>query len=244
MSRRSGTADAAARPAEAGQRQVRQRRARRWPASPARGRPTQRSGGRARGGRRGPRRSPVQPAASSASASTARASRAHRDTATCGTGLDQLGGDLRVDRPEPVRRAVAGQRARAAGRLLAWQIRRPCQIARWDRSVQSRFGSSRRPRARPSPGPSSAVHCQRRTSRPKWVSTVMPGIPNALPRITFAVLRPIPGSVDQLVQRAAAPRRRTARPAPGPGLISDVVLFRKKPVEWIISSSSARSAAA
>ena len=34
---------------------------------------------------------------------------------------------------------------------------------------------------------------QRRTSRPKWVSTVMPGMSKALPRITLAVLRPIPG---------------------------------------------------
>ena len=49
-------------------------------------------------------------------------------------------------------------------------------------------------------GSSSAVQPQRRTSRPKWVSTVMPGTSKALPRMTLAVLRPMPGQLDQLVE--------------------------------------------
>ena len=44
-------------------------------------------------------------------------------------------------------------------------------------------------------GSVSVVQPKRRTSRPKWVSTVMPGTPKALPSTTLAVLRPTPGSV-------------------------------------------------
>jgi hypothetical protein len=43
-------------------------------------------------------------------------------------------------------------------------------------------------------GSSSLTQPKRFTRRRKWVSTVMPGTPKALPRMTFAVLRPIPGS--------------------------------------------------
>ena len=35
-----------------------------------------------------------------------------------------------------------------------------------------------------------------------WVSTVMPGMPNALPSTTLAVLRPTPGSVTRSLRRA------------------------------------------
>ena len=44
-------------------------------------------------------------------------------------------------------------------------------------------------------GSFSLVQPNRRESRPKWVSTVIPGISNACPRTTFAVFLPTPGSV-------------------------------------------------
>ena len=41
------------------------------------------------------------------------------------------------------------------------------------------------------------VQPNRRASRPKWVSTVMPGMPKAFPSTTFAVFRPTPGRVTR-----------------------------------------------
>jgi hypothetical protein len=69
----------------------------------------------------------------------------------------------------------------------------------------------------------------------------MPGTSKALPRITLAVLRPIPGSFTSSSSvRGSTPSCFSTTAAPSP--ISELALFRKKPVEWIISSSSARSA--
>ena len=51
-------------------------------------------------------------------------------------------------------------------------------------------------------GSSLAVQPNRRDSRPKCVSTVIPGMPNALPSTTLAVLRPTPGQRDQVVEPA------------------------------------------
>jgi hypothetical protein len=36
---------------------------------------------------------------------------------------------------------------------------------------------------------------KRRDNRPKWVSTVIPGVSKAWPKTTFAVFRPTPGKV-------------------------------------------------
>jgi hypothetical protein len=92
-------------------------------------------------------------------------------------------------------------------------------------------------------GSSSAVQPQRRTSLPKCVSTVMPGTLNALPRMTLAVLRPMPGSLTSSSSVAgSSPPCRSTTAAPNP--INELALLRKKPVEWIIASSSARSALA
>ena len=99
--------------------------------------------------------------------------------------------------------------------LRAWQTRRPCQIRWWLSIVQSRLGNSAPTACSTLTGSVRSVHPNRRASRPKWVSTVIPGIPKALPRTTLAVLRPTPGSFDQVRRAGAAPRRRTARPAPG-----------------------------
>ena len=87
------------------------------------------------------------------------------------------------------------------------------------------------------------VQPNRRASRPKCVSTVMPGMPNALPSTTLAVLRPTPGSVtrsDSLPGTSPPNRSQSAWPRP----IRLLVLARKNPVDWIIFSSSERSAAA
>ena len=109
--------------------------------------------------------------------------------------------------------------------------------------VQSRFGNSSPTSASTFTGSSCSVQPKRRDSRPKWVSTVMPGTSKALPRMTLAVLRPMPGSVTRSLSLAGtSPSYRSTRACPSP--IREFVLARKKPVEWIISSSSARSAAA
>ena len=77
----------------------------------------------------------------------------------------------------------------------AWQIRRPCQISRCDSITHSDLGKSAPTSASTLTGSSLVVQPNRRDSRPKCVSTVMPGMPYALPRTTFAVLRPTPGRV-------------------------------------------------
>ena len=67
--------------------------------------------------------------------------------------------------------------------------------------VQSFFGISAATANSTLTGSVSLVHRQRRTSRPKCVSTVMPGTPKALPSTTLAVLRPKPGSVTSSSSR-------------------------------------------
>ena len=62
-------------------------------------------------------------------------------------------------------------------------------------------GTARRPACSTLTGSVSSVQPKRRASRPKWVSTVIPGMPNALPSTTLAVLRPTPGSSTRSVRR-------------------------------------------
>ena len=82
-----------------------------------------------------------------------------------------------------------------------------------------------------------------RASRPKCVSTVMPGMPKALPSTTFAVLRPTPGRVTSSFSRpGTSPPNRSQSAWPRP--IRLVALAWKKPVDWMIFSSSSRSAPA
>ncbi len=74
-------------------------------------------------------------------------------------------------------------------------------------------------------GSSSAVHRQRRTRRPKCVSTVIPGMSNALPRTTLAVLRPTPGSVTSSSMFAGtSPSNRSTNACPRP--MSEFALLR------------------
>ena len=87
------------------------------------------------------------------------------------------------------------------------------------------------------------VQPKRRASREKWVSTVIPGIPNAFPSTTLAVLRPTPGSVTRSRSRfGTSPPNRSQRAWPTPMMA--VVLARKKPVEPMIFSMSSRLAEA
>ncbi len=75
------------------------------------------------------------------------------------------------------------------------------------------------------------------------MSTVMPGTPNALPRTTFAVFRPTPGRVTRSASLpGTSPAYRSHRAWPRPMRL--LVLARKNPVDWMIFSISARSAAA
>ena len=114
------------------------------------------------------------------------------------TGLHESGRLDRVGLALAVRRAPGRHRAGAARRSPgvssgAGRARSACATA------GSSPGAGTAPRSRPRPctGSSSWVQPSRRASRPKWVSTVMPGTPKALPSTTFAVLRPTPGSVTR-----------------------------------------------
>ena len=95
---------------------------------------------------------------------------------------------------------VASVQAPHAG-LRAWQTRRPWKMIRCESIVHSRRSMSLPTAVSIFTGSVSVVHAQRPTSRWKWVSTVSPGTSNALPRITLAVLRPMPGSVTRSTSR-------------------------------------------
>ena len=155
--------------------------------------------------------------------------------------LDQLRGRRRVGRAEAEGRAQSATghapqagcaRGRSGGRARSSGAT----------GGQSLLGMSSPPPPRPSPGPRSVVQPNRRDSRPKCVSTVMPGMPNALPSTTFAVLRPTPGSVTSSSSvLGTSPPNRSHSAGPGP---SGLVLAWKNPVDLRIFSSSSRSAAA
>ena len=127
--------------------------------------------------------------------------------------------------------------------LVAWQTRRPCQIRWWLSMVQSRLGNSAPTSCSAFTGSVWVVQPNRRASRPKWVSTVMPGRPKALPRTTFAVLRPTPGRSTRSLRRGGTspPCRSTSAAL---SLSSESVLARKKPSGPMIFSRWSRSAAA
>ena len=136
-------------------------------------------------------------------------------------GLDELRGHLRVGGPLAVRRAQSGQRARAAGRACA--NGRPGGRARSSGATGRSspcVGISAATCASTLTGSGPSVQPNRRASRPKCVSTVMPGMPKALPSTTLAVLRPTPGSVTR---SSSLPRHLAAEPlarAPAPRPIS------------------------
>ena len=130
----------------------------------------------------------------------------------------------RVGRPVAVRTGTAwrsGRRRRPAcvsGRS-AGRARSPGATG----SSTPSSGSASATSASTLTGSVSSVHRQRRDSRPKCVSTVMPGMPKALPSTTFAVLRPKPGSVTSSARVCGtSPSNRST--SAWPSLISDVGL--------------------
>ncbi len=127
--------------------------------------------------------------------------------------------------------------------LREWQTRRPWKTTRCESIVHSLLGKISAISASTFSGSVCSVQPKRRTSRPKWVSTVMPGTPKALPRTTLAVLRPTPGSVTRSSRRpGTSPSKRSRSAVERPS--SDFALARKKPVGRISSSSRSGSAAA
>ncbi|RPK90681.1 hypothetical protein EES47_07935 [Streptomyces sp. ADI98-12] len=116
-------------------------------------------------------------------------------------------------------------------------------MTRCESIVQSFLGKIAATAASTFSGSVSSVHFQRRTSRPKWVSTVRPGTPKALPSTTKAVLRPTPGSETRSSSLpGTSPSNRSRRAAERPS--SERALARKNPVGRMISSSSSGGAAA
>ena len=181
---------------------------------------------------------PARAATSSTAASTASAflTRGPR----CAGSLAAVSGSV-GPAPYDGHQRATGQAPHAG--FWAWQQRRPCQIRWWLSSTQSFLGNSAPTACSALTGSVSSVQPNRRDSRPKWVSTVMPGMPNALPSTTFAVLRPTPGSSTRSLSRGGTspPCRSTSAAL---SLSSDSVLARKKPSGPMIASSFSRSAAA
>lgn len=120
---------------------------------------------------------------------------------------------------------------------------RPWKTTRCESIVHSDFGKISATTASTFTGSSSVVQPNRRARRPKWVSTVIPGTPKALPRTTLAVLRPTPGRVTRSASRPGTSPSNSSRSAIERP-IRDFALFRKNPVGRMISSSSAGFAAA
>ena len=101
--------------------------------------------------------------------------------------------------------------------MRAWQTRLPCQIIRCERTVQSLRGMSVATLASTFSGSRLVVQPKRLASRPKCVSTVMPGMPKAFPSTTFAVFRPTPGRVTRSRSRGGtSPPNRSQSAWPSP----------------------------
>ena len=128
--------------------------------------------------------------------------------------------------------------------FLAWQTRRPWKITRCDTIVQSRLGtsapiacstltgsSSRGPAPAPDQPAEMGVHGDARARRRRCRGSRWPSCG-----------RSPAASTSSSSVRGSTPSCFSTTAAPSP--ISELALFRKKPVEWIICSSSARSALA
>ena len=152
-------------------------------------------------------------------------------------------------------RRALGSTLRSTGRDARWRIgcsaafargtpARPWKMSRCASIVQTRRGKSAIRSCSILSGVVRVVKRIRPASRLTWVSTTTPSsIPKALPRITLAVLRPMPGSADSCrMLRGSSPPCSSSRALAMP--IRLRVLLRKKPVERMTSSSSAGSAAA
>src|SRR5699024_7676728 len=104
--------------------------------------------------------------------------------------------------------------------VRAWQTRRPWKMMRWLASVHPARGSSLATSRSTRTGSVASVHRHRCTSRMKWVSTVSPGTPNALPNTTLAVFLPKPGSVTRSSSRpGTSPSYLSTSAAPSPWIL-------------------------
>src|SRR5664279_5058294 len=126
----------------------------------------------------------------------------------------------------------------------ATQIARPCSISRCDTIVHCSDGKSGIRSSSIFTASVSRVSPSRSERRVTCVSTTIPTfLLKAFPRITFAVLRPTPGSSvsSSIVSGTLPPCWATSACAMPSRLF---VLLRKKPVLLISVSSSSRSASA
>src|SRR6202521_751454 len=127
--------------------------------------------------------------------------------------------------------------------LRARQIRRPWRIRRRDRPVHSSFGTIEQTCRSIFTGSLDDVSFSRLVRRLTWVSTAKPGTPKPTPRITFAVLRPMPGSLTRssMLFGTSPPKSSTSLRL---AAMIERVLARKNPVGLIKVSTTAGSAAA
>src|SRR2546430_9402459 len=104
----------------------------------------------------------------------------------------------------------SSQRGRRAS-----HTRRPCRIRRRESPVQSSFGTIAQTWYSIFTGSRVATSPSRLVSRITWVSTANPGESNPAPRITYAVLRPIPGilTISSIVV-GTSPPNSSPRPRP------------------------------
>src|SRR5579859_6488481 len=125
----------------------------------------------------------------------------------------------------------------------AMHTRLPCRISLSDSPVHSLGGTIAVTCLSIFTGSRVEASPRRFVSRVTCVSTAKPGTPKPTPRMTFAVLRPIPGSVTRSSIRGGTTPPKSSVSFRAAAMI-ERVLARKKPVGLITSSTLAGSAAA
>src|SRR5216683_6634831 len=125
----------------------------------------------------------------------------------------------------------------------AMQIRRPCRINRSDNPVHSSGGTIEHTCRSILTGSRDDTSLSRLVRRITCVSTAKPGTLNPTPRMTLAVLRPMPGILSRSSMfPGTSPPNSSTRVLPAAMILR--VLARKKPVGLMIASTSKGSAAA
>src|SRR5439155_27061086 len=125
----------------------------------------------------------------------------------------------------------------------ATQTRRPCRIRRSDSAVHSLDGTIRVTCASIFSGTRVFTSPRRLLSRVTCVSTAKPGMPKPAPRITFAVLRPIPGTFTRSSMRGGTSPPNCSTSVRLAAMMRRVLVL-KNPVALMIFSTSAGSAPA
>ena len=127
------------------------------------------------------------------------------------------------------------QRMHAGRRAI--HVARPCRINRRLNAPRSAAGTTAFSSCSTLTGSLSSVRPNRLLSRRTCVSTGSPGRSKATLRTTLAVFRPTPGTVTKSSSLVGtSPPNRCSSAAAIPMRLR--ALARKKPVEWMISSSS------